>query len=123
MVFAVRGLVVIVPLTGWAPFHPPEALQDCAPVALHCRVVAVPLGTLVLFATSVTAGFAVPLGAAVVAPLPAVVAAPPVEGLVCVSAEDDSPQAASAANAAHPSAKRNTRQTWTECDVTRLLLS
>jgi hypothetical protein len=114
-VFAVRGLVAVVPLIGWAPLHPPEAMQDCAPDALHCKVVAVPLGTLALFATSVTAGFAVPLGAAVVAVLP-------VEGLVCVSA-DDSPQAASAANAAHPSAQRNTRQTSAECDVPRLLLS
>ena len=108
--------MVIVPLIGWAPFHPPEAMQDCALVALHCKVVAVPLGTLVLFATSVTAGFAVLLGAAVVAVLP-------VEGLVCVSADDDSPHAASPANAAHPSAQRNTRQTWEECDLRRSLLS
>ena len=113
--FAVRGLVGIVPLIGWAPLHPPEATQDCALVAFHCKVVAVPLGTLVLFATSVTVGFAVPLGSAVVAVLP-------VEGLVCVSA-DDSPQAASAASAAHPIAQRNTRQTSAECDVRRLLLS
>jgi hypothetical protein len=116
VVFAVRGLVVNVPLIGWSPFHPPEAMQDCALVALHCKVVAVPLGTLLLFATSVTAGFAVPLGAAVVAVLP-------VEGLVCVSADDDSPQAANAANAAHPSAQRNRRQTSAECDVRRLLQS
>jgi hypothetical protein len=113
--------VVIVPLVGWVPLHPPDAVQDCAPDALHCRVVAVSLGTLVLFATSVTAGFAVPLGAAVVAVLPLEELA--AEGLACVSADDDSPQAASAANAAHPSAQRNTRQTSAECDVPRLPLS
>jgi hypothetical protein len=101
-VFAVRGLVVIVPLNGWEPLHPPEAMQDCAPVALHCKVVAVPLGTLVLFATNVTAGFAVPLELAV--------AVLPVEELAAdVSADDDSPQAPSAANTAHPSAHPNTR--------------
>ncbi len=120
---AVRGLVVIVPVVGWAPLHPPEAVQDCALVVLHCKVVAVFLGTLVLFATSVTAGFAVPLAAAVVA-VPPVGELPveelAVEGLACVSADDDSPQAASAANAAHPSAQRNTRQISAECDVRRL---
>jgi hypothetical protein len=58
-VFAVRGLVAIVPLVGWAPLHPPEAMQDCAPDALHCKVAAVPLGTLLFWATSVTAGLAV----------------------------------------------------------------
>ena len=115
------GLVVIVPLIGWVPLHPPEAVQDFAWVALHCKVVAVPLGTLVLLATSVTDGFAVPLGATVVAVLP--VEGLAVEGLVCDSADDDSPQAASAANAAHPSAQRNRRQTSAECDVSRLLQS
>ena len=114
--FAVSGLVVIVPLIGWVPLHPPEAVQDFAPVALHCKVVALPLGTLALFATRVTAGFAVSVEA--------VVAVLTLEGLeASVSADDDSPQAASAANAAHPSAQRNTRQTSAECDVRRLLLS
>ena len=101
--FAVRGLVVIVPLIGWAPLHPPEAMHDCAPVALHCKVVELPLVTLVLFAASVTAGFAVPLEAAV--------AVLPVEEPVADVSADDSPQAASAANTAHPSAQPNTRPT------------
>ena len=101
--FAVRGLVVIVPLIGWAPLHPPEAMHDCAPVALHCKVVELPLVTLVLFAASVTAGFAVSLEAAV--------AVPPVEEPVADVSADDSPQAASAANTAHPSAQPNTRPT------------
>ena len=101
--FAVRGLVVIVPLTGWSPLHPPEAVHDFAPVALHCKVVELPLGTLVLFAARVTAGFAVSLEAAVTVP--------PVEELVVGASADDSPQAASAANTAHPSAHANTRPT------------
>jgi hypothetical protein len=102
-VFAVRGLVVIVPLIGWGPLHPPEAMHDCAPVALHCNVVELPLGTLVLFAARVTAGFAVSLEAAV--------AVLPAEELVVDVSADDSPQAASAANTAHPSAQPNTRPT------------
>jgi hypothetical protein len=60
-VVAVRGLVVIVPLVGWAPLQPPEAVQDCAPVALHCKVVEVPLVTLLCLATRVTAGLAASL--------------------------------------------------------------
>ena len=114
------GLVVIVPLIGWVPLHPPEAVQDFAWVALHCKVVALPLGTLALFATRVTAGFAVSVEA-VVAVLTLDVLT--LEGLEASVSADDSPQAASAANAAHPSAQRNTRQTSAECDVRRLLLS
>jgi hypothetical protein len=30
-VLAVKGSVVIVPLVGWVPLHPPEAVQLCAP--------------------------------------------------------------------------------------------
>ncbi len=101
--FAVRGLVVIVPLVGWAPLHPPEAMHDCEPVARHCKVVELPLGMLVFFAARVTAGFAVSLEAAV--------AVLPVEELVVDVSADDSPQAASAANTAHPSAYPNTRPT------------
>ena len=101
--FAVRGLVVIVPLIGWEPLHPPEAMHDCAPVVRHCKVVELPLGTLVLFAARVTAGFAVPLEAAV--------EVLPVEELVVDVSAEDSPQAASAANTAHPSAQPNTRPT------------
>jgi hypothetical protein len=102
-VFAVRGLVVIVPFIGWGPLHPPEAMHDCAPVARHCKVVELPLGTLVFFAARVTAGIAVPLEAAV--------AVLPVEELVADVSADDSPQAVSAANTAHPSAHPNTRLT------------
>jgi hypothetical protein len=58
-VVAIRGSVLTVPLVGWAPFHPPEALLAWAEVALHCRVVAVPLTTLLCFATRLTVGFAV----------------------------------------------------------------
>jgi hypothetical protein len=106
-VFAVRGLVVIVPLIGWGPLHPPEAMHDCAPVARHCKVVELPFGMLVLFAARVTAGFSAPLEAAVAVLL----AVLPVEELVVDVSADDSPQAASAANTAHPSAHPNTRPT------------
>jgi hypothetical protein len=60
-VVAVRGLVFIVPLVGWEPLQPPEAVQDCAPVVLHCKLVEVPLVTLLFLATRVTAGFATSL--------------------------------------------------------------
>jgi hypothetical protein len=33
-------------------------VQDCAPVALHCKLVEVPLVTLLFLATRVTAGLA-----------------------------------------------------------------
>jgi hypothetical protein len=67
-VVAVRGSVVAVPLIGWEPLHPPDAVQVCAAFALHCNVVAVPLVTLLLAATRVTAGFAaaVPAGSVTV---------------------------------------------------------
>ncbi|HWR49110.1 MAG TPA: hypothetical protein VN327_16095, partial [Pseudonocardiaceae bacterium] len=107
---------MVVPLISWEPLHPPEAVQDSAPVVLHCKVVVLPLGTLLLFAIRVTAGFAVLLVVAVVEVLSAA-------GLeVCVSADDDSPQAASAANTAHPSAQPTTRRTWTEYDDRRDIL-
>jgi hypothetical protein len=57
-VVAVKGLVFIVPLVGWAPLQPPEAVQDCAPVTLHCKLVAVPLVTLLFLAARVIAGLA-----------------------------------------------------------------
>jgi hypothetical protein len=57
-VVAVSGSVVAVPLVGWAPFQPPEATQDCASCALHCNVAADPTATLLLTATSETAGLA-----------------------------------------------------------------
>ena len=56
---AVRGSVVAVPLIGWAPVHPPDAVQDWASCALHCNVVRVPMATLLWVAARVTAGFAV----------------------------------------------------------------
>jgi len=58
VVFAINGSVVMVPLVGWLPLQPPEAVQLCASLALHCKVVDVPLATLVFIAASVTDGFA-----------------------------------------------------------------
>ena len=55
---AINGSVVVVPLVGWEPLQPPDAVQLCASVALHCKVVEVPLATLVFIAASVTDGFA-----------------------------------------------------------------
>jgi len=57
-VVAVRGLVVAVPLVGWVPLQPPEALQDWASVALHCKIVEVPMVTLLFWGTRVIAGLA-----------------------------------------------------------------
>lgn len=56
---AVSGSVVALPLVGCVPLQPPEAEQDCASCACHCRVVAMPMGTLFWVAASVTAGFCV----------------------------------------------------------------
>jgi hypothetical protein len=62
-VVAVRGSVAVVPLVGRVPLHPPEAAQDCASLAVHCKVAAVPLATLLLVATRETSGFAATLAA------------------------------------------------------------
>jgi hypothetical protein len=59
LVVAISGGVVALPLTGFAPLHPPEAMQLCASVALHSKVAAVPISTLFLAGTSVTAGIEV----------------------------------------------------------------
>jgi hypothetical protein len=103
-VVAVRGLVFIVPLVGWAPLQPPEAMQDCAPVALHSKLVEVPLGTLLFLATSVTAGLATSLPVETDEVLLPVV--------VDVSADEESWHAANAANAANPSAQLKRRTTF-----------
>jgi hypothetical protein len=57
-VVASKGSVVAVPLIGWLPLQPPEAMQLCAAVAFHCRVAAVPRAMLLLTATKETTGFA-----------------------------------------------------------------
>jgi hypothetical protein len=110
-VVAVRGLVVIVPLVGWAPLQPPDAVQDCAPVTLHCKLVEVPLATLVFLATSVTAGLATWLSVEtdeVLLPLE-----------VDVSADEESWHAANAAKAANPSVQLNRRTTLADVPVRR----
>lgn len=82
---AFRGLVVAVPLVGSVPLQPPEALQDSASVALHCKVVEVPLVTLVFLATRVIAGLAtwVKLGLEVEVLLPVA------EGVCVVWSDED----------------------------------
>jgi hypothetical protein len=57
-VVALRGSVVAVPLVGWVPLQPPDAAQVCASFAFHCNVARVPMTTLLLVATRVTAGIA-----------------------------------------------------------------
>jgi arylamine N-acetyltransferase len=92
-------------------------------VAFHCKVVAVPLATLVFLATRVTAGFAVvPVSTVVVLPVATVVVLPVAGFEVCVSADDESWQAASAANAAQPSAQPKRRKTLAEPNARRTLL-
>jgi hypothetical protein len=81
LVVAISGGVVAVPLIDLVPLQPPEAAQLCASVALHCKVVALPAGTLWLLATSVTAGMAAPVLVAV-----------PVAALLTESVMVDSPE-------------------------------
>jgi hypothetical protein len=50
----------MLPLVGWEPLHPPEAVQDCASVEVHVNVAGVPLATLVALAFKVTVGIGVP---------------------------------------------------------------
>jgi hypothetical protein len=115
LVVAVRGLVFIVPLVGWAPLQPPEAEQDCAPVVLHCKLVAVPLATLDFLATRVTAGLATSLPVETEEVLLPVV--------VDVSADDESSHAANPANAANARAQLNRRTTLAEVPVRLMLLN
>jgi len=93
--------VVVVPLVGWVPLQPPDAAQVCAFFAFHCNVAAVPMATLLSAATRVTAGVAVLAAAGSAA---------------AVWTDDDSPHAANAENAAHPSAQRTRRQALTKID-------
>jgi hypothetical protein len=65
--------VVAVPLVGCVPLQPPDAAQVCASFAFHCNVARVPMTTLLLVATKVTAGI-IPL---------------PVAGLAVVWPDDD----------------------------------
>jgi hypothetical protein len=97
LVVAVSGSVAALPLVARVPLHPPEAAQLCAFCALHCKVVAVPMTTLLLAGTSVTAGSAALL---------------PTEPVGVVWADDDAPQAASADNAALTSAQRSMCNAW-----------
>ena len=68
------------------PVQPPEAAQLCASVALHCRVVDVPMATLVFIAVNVTVGFASGVTPGIVK--------------LVVLLDDDWPQAANADSAA-----------------------
>jgi hypothetical protein len=89
------------------PLHPPEAVQDCAAVAVHFSVAAVPLAMLLSIATRETSGFAVALTA----------------GAMKELTPDDCPHAARAANAAAAVRERNRREAATERKVERAGLS
>ena len=54
---AIKGSVVTLPLVGWVPLQPPDAVHVSAYFALHCRVAEVPTGTVLFMAASVTTGF------------------------------------------------------------------
>jgi hypothetical protein len=92
-VFAVRGAVDILPVVGWTPLHPPDAVQLSAPLALHVKVADWPIATVLGVNCKLTVGFTPSV------PAPAVL----ING-------SPSPQAASAVMAASPRAQRNRRQ-------------
>jgi hypothetical protein len=85
------------------PLHPPEAVQDCAAVAVHFSVAAVPLAMLLSIATRETCGFAVALTA----------------GAMKELTPDDCPHAARAAKAAAAAIERNRCDAATERNVER----
>ncbi len=89
--------MVVLPLVGCVPLHPPAAEQVFALVAFHCKVVGVPATTVLLVATREMAGFSTPAAAAAAS-------------VEVVRAEDDSPHAANADNAANPVPQRNRRE-------------
>jgi hypothetical protein len=77
---SVSGSVVALPLVARMPDQAPEAMQFCASVELHCRVVGVFIATEVLAATSFTTGGLTCAGSS--------------EVVVMDRPEEDSPQAA-----------------------------
>jgi hypothetical protein len=58
IVVAVRFEVVVEPLVGWAPLHPPDAMQLCALVAFHSKVTERPMATVLVLGERVTTGTA-----------------------------------------------------------------
>ena len=95
----------MVPLVGWLPLQPPDAVQLCASFALHCKIVEVPMATLVFVAASVTDGFAATLA-------PGAVKAE-------VSADDDCPHADKADSAANARSNCNGRENLMKRDARR----
>ena len=56
LIVVVRGDVVLDPLMACVPLQPPEAVQDCAFVALHVKVTVLPAVTLLELDDSFTTG-------------------------------------------------------------------
>ncbi len=54
----VSGSVARVPLVGWVPLQPPEAVQLSAPLALHFKVTEWPAVTVFELGVKFTAGLA-----------------------------------------------------------------
>jgi hypothetical protein len=94
LLLEVSGSKVTVPLVDLAPLHPPEAMQFCALVALHCSVTDPPIATCVEFDVRDTVGSAVTASGSVV------VVSPELDA-------PDKPQAARVENTAHPRVRRN----------------
>jgi hypothetical protein len=82
--------VVVVPVIGNEPLHPPDALQLLALVALHTSVTGAPMATVVSLAFKVTNGGAATAGAVALPVAAVLVAVSPV-----VSAFELEPHAAS----------------------------
>jgi hypothetical protein len=96
-------LVVVLPLVGWLPVHPPDAVQLCASLVLHCKVAAVPMVTLLLIATKVTAGFELPAALG--------------SELFDWPEDEDCWHAARADNAANPTTQRSSRDALARGDI------
>lgn len=90
--------VIVLPVGGSLPLHPPEAVQASAWVAFHCSVTGDPMGTVVSLAFKVT------VGAGVAATESGVLPAPEES---TVSALELAPHAASEPRTANPSSDFN----------------
>jgi hypothetical protein len=100
------GGVVVVPLVGIAPLHPPDAVQALALVALHCSVADPPIATLLSLAFNVTNGGAATAG---------VCAALGVCVVCVVWASELVPQAESALSTTNPSIDFNANANPARC--------
>jgi hypothetical protein len=92
--------VVVVPLMGNEPLHPPDASQVLALVALHTSVTDAPMATVVSLAFRVTSGGATEIGLVALLAAALLVAVSPAAVPSTVCAFELAPQAASKPSAA-----------------------